>query len=102
TNEGGYNFLDTAFGDIEPVATREGCRLRIGLQIVLKLLDVGLDFILIDVRLGGGDELRLDLVDGLIHRVHGGIGDIDLCGSESKRVVDGGHRVVVGAHGGGN
>src|SRR5690606_25045873 len=55
-DEGGDDLLDAVSGDVEPVAAGEGGRLGIGLQVVLKLLDLRLDLRLVDVRLGSRDQ----------------------------------------------
>src|SRR5690606_27880352 len=100
TDEGGDDLLDVGGVDVEPVAAREGGRLGVGLEVVLELDDLFLNLGLVDVRLLGGDQLLLHRVQRVLHRVHGGVGDVDLRGAEAERVLDGGHGVVVGTHGG--
>jgi hypothetical protein len=67
---------------------------------VAELVDLFLDRGLVDVRLLGGDQLLLHVVQRVLHRVHGGVGDVDLGRAEAERVLDGRHGVVVGTHGG--
>ena len=86
----------------QPVLTRERGRVGDAAQLRLQLGDFALDLAAIDAGLAGSDQLALDLVDHLDGAVDAGVGHVDRGGTEAESVLHGGHRRVVGAHGGGD
>ncbi|ENN88258.1 hypothetical protein RHSP_12029 [Rhizobium freirei PRF 81] len=86
-------------GVVEPVFAGEVCRLRNRLQLVLELLDIGVDGILVRAGFTCRNQLGLDLGQQADDRIHGSRCGIDFRGAEAKRIVDGGKAALVRAHG---
>jgi len=86
--------------DAEPVLAAERSRLGDRAELVLNLVDFGLDLRLVDARLAGRNEQLAHFLDGLDRAVHRRVGDVDRRSADPERVIDGRERLVVGAHGG--